>query len=126
PALGVSLVAVALAALSPLWNVDLGGQGYFAHLFVAFCSALLALGAGRLRDQVVDQLGRQQMLSAVADLPAPGATLDPTAGRGNEVLLPGHAGFAAVEADLAGARHLLGTRGTEPVVASETIVTPLR
>jgi PAS domain S-box-containing protein len=126
PALGVSLVAFALAALSPLWNVDFGGEAYFARLFVAFCGAVLALGAGRLRDQVVDQLGRQQMLSAVADLPAPGATLDQTVARVNEMLVPRYAGFAAVEADLAGARHLLGTRGTEPDVASETIATPLR
>lgn len=122
----VSAAAIAMAALSGIWNDDFGAQGYFARLFVAGCGALLALGAGRLRDQVADQLGRQEMLTAVADLPSPGATLDQTVARVTELLVPRYAGFAAIDTEVAGERFRVGLRGSEPVDVSEVIETPLR
>src|SRR3954453_19808915 len=97
PAVIVSVAALLLAVASPIWNHDLGNQGYFARLFVAGCGALLALGAGRLRDEVADQLGRQEMLSAAAELPAPGESLEQTVARVTEMLVQRYAGFAAVE-----------------------------
>jgi serine phosphatase RsbU (regulator of sigma subunit)/PAS domain-containing protein len=122
----VSAVAIALAALSGIWNDDFGAQGYFARLFVAFCGALLALGAGRLRDQVANQLGRQDMLMAVAELPVPGATLDQTVARVTELVVPRYAGFAAIDTEVAGQRVRVGLRGDEPVEPSDVIETPLR
>jgi serine phosphatase RsbU (regulator of sigma subunit)/PAS domain-containing protein len=122
----VSAVAMALAALSGIWNDDFGAQGYFARLFVAFCGSLLALGAGRLRDQVANQLGRQEMLMAVAELPAPGATLDQTVARVTDLLVPRYAGFAAIDTEVAGQRVRVGLRGDEPVEPSDVIETPLR
>src|SRR4051812_13178454 len=122
----VSVVAITLAALSGIWNDDFGAQGYFARLFVAFCGALLALGAGRLRDQVANQLGRQEMLTAVADLPAPGATLDQTVARVTDLLVPRYAGFAAIDTEPAGQRVRGGLRGDEPVATSDVVETPLR
>jgi PAS domain S-box-containing protein len=122
----VSAAGIALAALSGTWNDDFGSQGYFARLFVAVCGALLALGAGRLRDEVVDQLGRQQMLTAVADLPTPGASLEQTVARVTELLVPRYAGFAAIHTEVAGERVRVGLRGDEPVDPSSVIEAPLR
>ena len=122
----VSAVAIALAALSGIWNDDFGAQGYVARLFVAFCGSLLALGAGRLRDQVANQLGRQEMLMAVAELPVPGATLDQTVARVTELVVPRYAAFAAIDTEVAGQRVRVGLRGDEPVEASDVIETPLR
>jgi PAS domain S-box-containing protein len=124
-----ALVAVAglvLAAASGTWNADGGTSGYWARLFVACCGVLLALGAGRLRDQIANQLGRQEMLTAVADLPAPGATLKDTVARVTEMLVPRYAGFAAVDAEVAGERIRLGSRGAKPFDDTTAIVTPLR
>jgi PAS domain S-box-containing protein len=125
-ALAIGVVAFVLAALSGLWNMDFSDAGYWARLFVAFCGALLALGAGRLRDEVADQLGRQQMLSAAADLPVPGATLEQTVARVMEMLVPRYAGFAAIDAEVAGEQVRVGLRGTEPVDPGSAISTPLR
>jgi PAS domain S-box-containing protein len=122
----VSVVAMTLAGLSGIWNDDFGAQGYLARMFVAFCGALLALGAGRLRDQVANQLGRQEMLMAVAELPAPGATLDQTVARVTELVVPRYAGFAAIDTEVAGQRVRVGLRGDEPVEPSDVIETPLR
>ena len=121
-----SVVAVALAALSALWNLDFPDAGYWARLFVAFCGSLLALGAGRLRDQVAGELGRQQMLTAVADLPTPGAALEQTVARVTEMLVPRWAAFAAIDAALAGESVRIGLRGSEPVDQAGAIRTPLR
>jgi PAS domain S-box-containing protein len=115
-----------LAAASGAWNMDVADAGYFARLFVAFAGSLLALGAGRLRDEVVDQLARQELLTAVADLPAPGASLEDTVARVTELLVPRYAGFAAVDADLAGESVRLGSRGTHPIDPSTAVVTQLR
>ena len=122
----VSAVAIALAALSGIWNDDFGAQGYVARLFVAFCGSLLALGAGRLRDQVANQLGRQEMLMAVAELPVPGATLDQTVARVTELVVPRYAAFAAIDTEVAGQRVRVGLRGDEPVEPGDVIETPLR
>ena len=126
PAVFVSLFVMVLAAASGLWNADFPDAGYWARLFVAFCGALLALGAGRLRDEVVDQLGRQQMLTAVADLPAPGATLEQTVARVTELLVPRYAAFAAIDTAVANERVRVGLRGTEPIDSSDVIEAPLR
>jgi GAF domain-containing protein len=126
PALIVAVVMVVLAAASGIWNHDFASTGYFARLFVAFAGSLLALGAGRLRDEVAGQLARQQLLTEVADLPAPGETLEQTVARVTNLLVPRYAGFAAVEADAMGERALLGTRGTEPIDPSGSIETQLR
>jgi PAS domain S-box-containing protein len=126
PALVVGVLAFALAAISGVWNHDFGDSGYWARLFVAFVGGNLALGAGRLRDQVVNQLGRQEMLTAVADLPAPGATLELTVARVTELLVPRYAGFAAVDAQLAGESVRIGLRGEEPVDPQDIIHTRLR
>jgi serine phosphatase RsbU (regulator of sigma subunit)/PAS domain-containing protein len=126
PAAFVAALAVALAAASGAWNSDFPDVGYWARLFVAFAGAILALGAGTLRDQVVGQLGRQQMLTAVADLPGPGATLEQTVARVTELLVPDYASFAAVDASLAGESVRVGLRGTEPVGPDEVLATPLR
>jgi serine phosphatase RsbU (regulator of sigma subunit)/PAS domain-containing protein len=126
PAAIVSTFVIALAAASGLWNSDFPDEGYWARFFVAFCGALLALGAGRLRDEVVDQLGRQQMLMEVANLPAPGATLDQTVARVTEMLVPRYADFAAIDTEVAGERVRVGLRGSEPIEPSQVIETPLR
>jgi PAS domain S-box-containing protein len=126
PALILAGVVIVLAAASGAWNADFAEAGYFARLFVAFAGSLLALGAGRSRDEVVDQLGRQQMLVAVAELPAPGASLEQTVARVAELLVPRYAGFAAVDAQLSGELVRLGSRGTEAIDPATTIVTPLR
>jgi PAS domain S-box-containing protein len=115
-----------LAVASGLWNTDVGEAGYWARLFVAFAGALLALGAGRLRDEVADQLGRQQMLTAVADLPTPGASLEQTVARVAELLVPRYAGFAAIDTEVDGERRRVGGRGTEPVDPATALETPLR
>src|SRR5436190_1538164 len=119
-------IVMVLAIASGAWNPEFGDAGYFANLFVAVAGSLLALGAGRLRDEVVNQLGRQEMLTAVAELPAPGASLEQTVARVIDMLVPGYAGFAAVDAELAGEQVRLGLRGTEPIDPSTAIVTPLR
>jgi PAS domain S-box-containing protein len=126
PALFMAGVVIALAAASGAWNMDFAEAGYFARLFVAVAGALLALGAGRLRDEVVDQLGRQAMLMAVADLPAPGASLQQTVARVTELLVPRYARFAAIDAQLSGELVRLGSRGTETTDPAASIVTPLR
>jgi serine phosphatase RsbU (regulator of sigma subunit)/PAS domain-containing protein len=122
----VSAAAIALAIASPIWNDDFGSEGYFALLFVAACGSLLALGAGRLRDQVVDQLDRQGLLTAAADLPVPSESLEQTVARVTTMLVPRFAGYAAVEAEVAGERVPLGSRGTEPIDGGETVAIPLR
>jgi hypothetical protein len=110
-----SAAAIALAIASPIWNNDFGSEGYFARLFVASCGSLLALGAGRLRDQVADQLDRQELLTAAADLPVPGESLEQTVARVTTMLVPRFAGYAAVVAEVAGEQVQLGSRGTEPI-----------
>jgi PAS domain S-box-containing protein len=119
-------VVIGLAIASGAWNTDFADAGYFARLFVAVCGSLLALGAGRLRDEVVNQLGRQELLTAVADLPVPGASLEQTVARVIDLLVPRYAGFAAVDAELSGEQVRLGLRGTEPIDPATAIVTPLR
>ena len=126
PAAIGSGIAAVLAVVSGVWNEDFGAQGYFARLFVASCASLLALGAGRLRDQVEDQLGRQQMLMAASDLPAPGESLEQTVARVTEMLVPRYAGFAAVDAEIAGELVRIGSRGTEPIRPSSAMVAPLQ
>ena len=121
-----SIAAVALSTLSGSWNNDFGDESYLARLFVAACGALLALGAGRLRDQVGDQLGRQEMLSAAAGLPEPGETPEQTVQRVTEMLVPRFAGFAAIDAEFAGEQLRLGSRGTEPDDADSAVASPLR
>jgi PAS domain-containing protein len=121
-----SVVTLPLSVLSGIWNHDFGAQGYLARLFVAFCGALLALGAGRLRDQVRDRLGREEMLSAAARLPEPGETPEQTAQRVTEMLVPRFAGFAAIDAEVAGKQIRLGARGTEPADTPSAVVTALR
>jgi PAS domain S-box-containing protein len=126
PALWVAGCAVALSTFSGVWNEDFGSSGYFARLFVACAGSLVALGAGRLRDEVADQLARQQLLMAVADLPAPGASLEETVARVNQLLVPRYAGWAAIQAHVNGQRAMIGARGTEPIQAEDKLDTPLR
>ena len=126
PAAVAAIVAVVLAAASGTWNGDFGIVEYWARLFVAGCGGLLALGAGRLRDQVADQLGRQQMLVAVADLPTPGASLEETVARVTDMLVPRYAAWAAIDAELAGEKVPVGSRGTAPADLDAAVVTPLR
>ncbi|HEX6714478.1 MAG TPA: SpoIIE family protein phosphatase [Thermoleophilaceae bacterium] len=126
PAVIASVAAVVLSVLSGSWNDDFGSQGYWARLFVAGCGALLALGAGRLRDEVADQLGRQQMLSAAADLPQPGESLEQTVTRVTEMLVPHYAAFAAIDAEVGAEQIRLGARGADPVDPAAAVVTPLR
>jgi GAF domain-containing protein len=123
----VALVAFVLAVISPIWNAgDIGAEAHVAPLFVSAAGALLALGAGRLRDQVADQLAREQMLVAVAELPEPGATLEQTTARVVDLLVPRYAGFAALDGGLASEHVRLASRGTAPTEPSDAIVTPLR
>ena len=126
PAAVVGPSGFALAALSGLWNDDFGSAAYFARLFVAFSATLLGLGAGRLHDQVRAQLGRQQLLTAVADLPEPGASLDRTVARVVELLVPRFASYAALEGGLARDQVRLASRGTEPIDRSTVNEVPLR
>jgi PAS domain S-box-containing protein len=126
PALAVTPLVIGLALASGAWNSDFGALGYFARLFVAIVGSLLGLGAGRLRDEVVNQLGRQEMLTAVADLPVPGHSLEQTVARVIDMLVPRYAGFAAVDAELSGELVRLGSRGTQPIDPSTATVTPLR
>ncbi len=60
PALALAVLAVLLAALSGVWNHDVGDLGYFLRLFVASAGGLLALGAGRLREENEGALEREQ------------------------------------------------------------------
>ena len=121
-----AVVAVPLAVVSGTWNHDFGDVDYLARAFVAGCGALLALGAGRLRDQVADQLARQQMLTAVADLPVPGDSLEQTVARVTDMLVPRYAGWAAIDAELAGENVRVGGRGSAPIDPQDATVTPLR
>lgn len=125
PACYTSVGAVVLSALSGTWNHDFGVEGYYARLFVAACGSLLALGAGRLRDQVAAQLARQELLTAAVGLPEPGESLEQTVGRVADLLVPKYAQFAAVDAEVAGGPVRLGSRGAEPEAAG-VVVTPLR
>jgi PAS domain S-box-containing protein len=122
----VAGVVMVLVIASGAWDSAFGDAGYFANLFVAAAGSLLALGAGRLHDEVVNQLGRQEMLTAVAELPAPGASLEQTVARVIDMLVPRYAGFAAVDAELSREQVRLGLRGTEPIDPSTAIDTPLR
>ena len=126
PAVAVVAGVLVLAAASGAWNSGFADAGYWARLFVAFCGSLVALGAGRLRDQVAHQLGRQRMLTAVADLPAPGASLEQTVARVTDLLVPRWAGFAAVDAELGGEQVRIGSRGTVPIDPAAAVVAPLR
>jgi PAS domain S-box-containing protein len=126
PALAVGIAAVTAAVVSGVWNEDFGVGGYWARMSVCFCGSLLALGAGRLRDHVADELGRQEMLMAVADLPAPGATLDQTVARVTELLVPRYAAFAAIDTEVANERVRVGLRGTEPIDSNGVIEAPLQ
>jgi PAS domain S-box-containing protein len=126
PGTVVGAVAVLLAVSSGLWNDDFGATDYFARLFVAVCGTLLALGAGRLRDEVAAQLARQELLAAVADLPEPGATLQETVSRVVDLLVPRYAGFAAIEGGTGDQNVRLESRGTEPITAASARRTPLR
>ncbi|MEA2493298.1 MAG: hypothetical protein QOJ29_1209 [Thermoleophilaceae bacterium] len=125
-AAAVGLAAIALAGASALWNDDSGNTAYFARLFVAFAGTLLALGAGRLRDQVSSELARQELLTSVADLPEPGASLDSTVTRVVELLVPRYASFAAIEGGFASEQIRLAARGTEPLDESSAHATRLR
>ena len=125
-ALIVGVIATVLAILSGSWNDNYGTAAYFAQLFVALLGNFFALEAGRLRDRTVAQLRRQGLLAAIADLPQPGSTLEATVSRVTELLVPEHAGFAAVEAGRNGETVRLGVRGTEPIDESGTLVVPLR
>jgi PAS domain S-box-containing protein len=126
PSLIVSAIAIPLAAVSGIWNDDFGETGYFARLFVAGAAALLAAGAGRLRDDVANQLERQQLLAAVADLPAPGAGLDQTITSVLDLLVPRYAAFGAIEGSVRSEAVRLGVRGTEPLDDGSVLRTPLR
>ena len=125
-ALIVGVISMTLAILSGAWNHDFGDAAYFARLFVALLGNFFALEAGRLRDRNVAQLGRQALLVAVADLPQPGSTLEATVARVTGLLVPEHAGFAAVEAARDGETIRLAARGTEPVDPIALVATPLR
>jgi PAS domain S-box-containing protein len=124
-ALWVSVAVAVLAGISGAWNHDFGTTGYWARYFVAFCGALLALGAGRLREQVEDQLGREEMLSAAAVLPVPGESPAQTVERVTGMLVPRYARYAAIDADVGGEQVRLGSRGAEPADGSGAVVTPL-
>lgn len=120
------VIALALAIASGAWNHDFGTAGYFARLFVAFLGNFFALEAGRLRDRSAAQLLRQELLAAVADLPEPGASLAATVERVTKLLVPAHAGYAAVDGDRGGRLVRLGSRGTEPIDPASLVRTPLR
>src|SRR3954466_9854790 len=77
----VGVISMILAVLSGSWNHDYGETVYFARLFVALLGNFFALEAGRLRDRNIAQLGRQELLAAVADLPQAGSTLEATVAR---------------------------------------------
>ena len=125
PSLVVGAVALPLAAASGFWNHDFGDPGYFARLFVAAAGVLLAAGAGRVRDDVADQLQRQSLLAAVAELPAPGTRLAETIADALDLLVPRYAAFAAIETGEHDARMRLGARGTEPLQDESVLRTPL-
>ncbi|MFL5840775.1 MAG: SpoIIE family protein phosphatase [Thermoleophilaceae bacterium] len=126
PAAIVAIISFAVALASGLWNDDFGDGAYYARLFVAFLGNFFALEAGRLRDRSVAQLGRQELLAAVTELPEPGATLDETVERVTSLLVPRYAGFAAVDTERAGEPVRVGSRGTEPIDAAGVLSTPLR
>lgn len=126
PAALVGVIVLVLAVASGAWNAVFGDSGYWARLFVAAAGTLLALGAGRLHDQVAAQLRRQQLLAAVADLPEPGATLEGTVASVVDLLVPRYARFAAIDAGLAGEQVRLAARGTQPVDPATATETRLR
>jgi serine phosphatase RsbU (regulator of sigma subunit)/PAS domain-containing protein len=113
PSVIAGLAALGLALASGVWNDDFGESGYLARLFVAGCGSLIALGAGRLRDEVGDQLDRQAMLLAAAGLPEPGESLEQTVERVTEMLVPRFARFAAIDAELPDGQLRLGSSGME-------------
>jgi PAS domain S-box-containing protein len=122
----VATIAFALAVASGLWNDDFGHAGYYAGVFVAFLGNFFALEAGRLHDRTVAQLRRQELLAAVAELPERGATLDETVERITSLLVPDHAGFAAVDTERASEPVRIGSRGTQPADAGGMLSTTLR
>jgi PAS domain S-box-containing protein len=62
----------------------------------------------------------------VADLPAPGATLDATIARVTGLLVPRYAGFAAVDSHTGEATVRVGSQGTEPADPASAATVPLR
>ena len=125
PALAVAAFAVPLVILSGLWNDDFGTTRYFVRLFVAAVTTLLAAGAGRIRDDLDDQLARQALLVGVSDLPRAGAQLSETIAAALDLLVPRYAAFAAIETMVSGDHIRLGARGTEPLEDGSVLRTPL-
>ncbi|MEA2424376.1 MAG: hypothetical protein QOH13_786 [Thermoleophilaceae bacterium] len=127
PAMLAGVVSFILAVVSGAWNHDFGDTAYLARLFVAGLGSFFALEAGRLRDRTIAQLQRQRLLVGVAELPEPGATLGETVERVTTLLVPGYAGFAAVDAERAGEMVRIGSRGTEPIQGRDgSVSTALR
>ena len=126
----VSVVAVALATVSPIWNEDWLETAYLVREGVVMLGSVFALAAGRLRDERSERLGQQDLLVTVADLPHAGASVRETAEQVAALMVPRYVSYAAVEAEVGGQVIRLAARGTEPTEpegrADTAIVTPLR
>ena len=122
----IAVLAFVLASLSGIWNEDFFEVGYFSRLGIVVAGDGFAILAGRYREQLRQEIDRQGLLAAIADLPRAGETVPQTVERVLDLLVPLHAGFGAVESDERGERTRLGFRGTEPIDTTARVVTPLR
>jgi PAS domain S-box-containing protein len=121
----IALVALALAIASPAWNGGWGSADYAAKVAIAAFGDLFAIQTARFAQGVRRALGQQRVLTALAGLPTPGATLEGTIDRVTEVLVPRIAAFAAIDALRGDELVRVGSRGTEPP-ANALVTTELR
>ena len=107
--------ALALAAVAGFAAVDLAVDSVIVEsAYVLAACVLFALGTRRVYAAAQRSLEQQDVLSAIAELPVPGATLDETLERVVELLVPRVADFAAIDALRGGELERVGSRGERP------------
>ena len=122
----VAILALVLSAISPLWNDDVGTADYLIKLGITVFGDLFAIETARLRRRTQRSLREQSVLAALADLPAPGATLDETVERVTELLVPRVVSFAAVDARRGAELVRVAEQGKPPHDPAALLTTELR
>jgi PAS domain S-box-containing protein len=122
----VALLALVLSALSPLWDHNFGDLDWVVKLGIVIFGDLFAIETARARTRAARSLVQQETLAAMAELPAPGATLQQTIDHVAELLVPRLGSFVAVDAVRAGELARVGSAGPEPAADADRVTVPLR
>ena len=93
----VAVLAVASAALSPVWNHNFDNVDYVVRLGVVIVGSIFALGGARSRARLARDRVRFQMLSGVSELSDRSLGVDETLGNLSDILVPAIADVCAID-----------------------------